>query len=120
QTYRMGVTIIYNGAKTFIASNDGYTHRYVSSIMADKNDQNSILGGVVNDKEWGGVFSSPDAGQHWTQKSAGLGGKDVFALEQASNGAVVAGTNRGIFLMERSANAWRPINTIINEKTSRA
>ncbi len=119
-TDRSGVMISDDGAKTFIASNHGYTHRYVSSILADKNDQNSILVGVVNDKEWGGVFSSPDGGQHWMQKSAGLGGRDVFALEQASNGAVVVGTNRGIFLMERNASAWRPINTIINEKTSRA
>ena len=118
-TDRSGVMISEDGAKTFIASNHGYTHRYVSSILADKNDQNSILVGVVNDKAWGGVFSSADSGQHWMQKSAGLGGRDVFALEQASNGAVVAGTNRGIFLMERNASAWRPINTIINEKTSR-
>src|SRR5207245_6494410 len=64
-------------------------------------------------------FSSPDGGQHWTQKSSGLGGRDVFALEQASNGAILAGTNRGIFLLERNTSAWRPINTIINEKTSR-
>jgi photosystem II stability/assembly factor-like uncharacterized protein len=119
-TDRSGVMTSDDGAKTFTASNHGYTHRYVTSILADKNDQNSILVGVVNDKEWGGVFSSADGGQHWTQKSAGLGGRDVFALEQASNGAVVAGTNRGIFLLERNASAWRPINTIINEKTSRA
>src|SRR5438874_1151279 len=118
-TDRSGVMISDDGAKTFIASNHGYTHRYVSSILADKNDQNSILVGVVNDKAWGGVFSSPDGGQHWTQKSSGLGGRDVFALEQASNGAILAGTNRGIFLLERNTSAWRPINTIINEKTSR-
>jgi photosystem II stability/assembly factor-like uncharacterized protein len=118
-TDRSGVMASDDGTKSFTASNHGYTHRYVTSILADKNDQNSILVGVVNDKQWGGVFASPDGGQHWSQKSSGLGGKDVFALEQASNGAVVAGTNRGIFLLERNSSAWKPINTIINEKTSR-
>ncbi len=67
------------GRRAFAASNHGYTHRYVSSILADKNDPNSMLVGVVNDREWGGVFSTRDGGQSWQQKSAGLGGRDVFA-----------------------------------------
>ena len=53
--------------------------------------------GVVNDREYGGVFYSRDAGQHWLQKAAGLGGKDVFALKQATSGMLVAGTNHGMY-----------------------
>jgi len=117
-TDRSGVMASDDGAQTFIASNHGYTHRYVTSILADRNDPNTILVGVVNDREWGGVFTSRDGGQHWLQKSAGLGGRDVFALQQDSNGALIAGTNRGIYMLDRSASEWRPINTIINEKTS--
>src|SRR6266849_8129727 len=117
-TDRSGVLASDDGAQTFIASNHGYTHRYVTSILADRNDPNTILVGVVNDREWGGVFTSRDGGQHWLQKSAGLGGRDVFALQQDSNGALIAGTNRGIYMLDRSASEWRPINTIINEKTS--
>ena len=82
-TDRSGVLASDDGARTFTASNHGYTHRYVTSILADKNDPNAILVGVVNDREWGGVFSSRDGGAHWTQKSTGLGGRDVFALQQA-------------------------------------
>ena len=89
-TDRSGVLASDNGAQTFTASNHGYTHRYVSSILADQNDPNAILVGVVNDREWGGVFSTRDGGQSWQQKSAGLGGRDVFALQQAANG----GTDR--------------------------
>ena len=44
--------------------------------------------GVVNDREFGGVFYSHDGGQHWLQKSAGLGGKDVFTLKQASERSI--------------------------------
>ena len=117
-TDRGGVMASDDGAQTFVASNHGYTHRYVTSILGDKNDPNTILVGVVNDREWGGVFASHDGGQHWLQKSAGLGGRDVFSLRQAGNGALIAGTNRGIFMLARNASEWRPINTIINEKTS--
>src|SRR5690349_20367042 len=116
-TDRSGVMASDNGAATFTASNHGYTHRYVSSILADQKDPNAILVGVVNDREWGGVFSTRDGGQSWQQKSAGLGGRDVFALQQASNGALIAGTNKGMFLLDRNSSQWRPINTIVTEKT---
>jgi len=117
-TDRSGVLASDNGAQTFTASNHGYTHRYVSSILADQNDPNAIVVGVVNDREWGGVFSTRDGGQSWQQKSAGLGGRDVFALQQAANGALIAGTNKGMFLLDRNATQWRPINNIVNEKVA--
>src|SRR3989475_5648910 len=97
-TDRSGVMASDDGAQTFTASNHGYTHRYVTSILADRNDTSAIIVGVVNDRELGGVFVTRDAGRHWLQKSSGLGGRDVFALKQAPNGALVAGTNRGIFM----------------------
>ncbi|HEX4486964.1 MAG TPA: transcriptional regulator [Terriglobales bacterium] len=117
-TDRSGVLASEDGATTFTASNHGYTHRYVTSILADKSDPNAILVGVVNDREWGGVFSSRDAGAHWTQRSTGLGGRDVFALQQGQGGQLVAGTNRGIFVQDKEAAAWRPINAIVNEKVA--
>jgi photosystem II stability/assembly factor-like uncharacterized protein len=117
-TDRSGVMASDDGAQTFVASNHGYTHRYVTAILADKKDPNSIIVGVVNDREWGGVFTSQDGGQHWIQKSAGLGGRDVFTLKQTSTGALLAGTNRGIFTLEQNSSEWKPINTVINEKVS--
>jgi photosystem II stability/assembly factor-like uncharacterized protein len=117
-TDRGGVLASEDGGETFLASNHGYSHRYVTSILADKNDPNTVFVGVLNDREWGGVFASQDGGQHWLQKSEGLGGRDVFTLQQASSGALVAGTNRGIFLLEPKASEWHPINNVVNEKVS--
>ena len=117
-TDRSGVLASDDGARTFTASNHGYTHRYVTSIVADHNDPNAILVGVVNDREWGGVFSSRDGGAHWVQKSSGLGGRDVFALQQAVGGQLVAGTNRGIFLLDKESSPWRPINAMVSERIS--
>jgi photosystem II stability/assembly factor-like uncharacterized protein len=117
-TDRGGILASDNGAQNFTASNHGYTHRYVTSLLADKSDPNTIFVGVLNDREWGGVFVSHDRGRHWQQQSQGLGGRDVFALQQASNGTLIAGTNRGIFLLDRDATMWRPSNVAITEKTT--
>ena len=117
-TDRSGVMASNDGAGTWTASNHGYTHRYVTSIIADVKEPNTVYVGVVNDREWGGVFYSRDGGGHWLQKSAGLGGKDVFTLKQASNGTLVAGTNKGLYALERTATAWHPINNVVTEKVS--
>jgi len=116
-TDRSGVMASTNGASTWTTSNQGYAHRYVSSILADNKDTNTLYVGVVNDREYGGVFYSHDAGQHWLQKAAGLGGKDVFALKQAPSGMLVAGTNHGMYSFERNASGWRPMNVVVVEST---
>jgi photosystem II stability/assembly factor-like uncharacterized protein len=117
-TDRAGVLASDDGAHTFLATNHGYTHRYVTSILADKTDLNTMYVGVVNDREMGGVFVSRDAGQHWLQKSKGLDGRDVFTMKQTSNGELVAGTNRGMFMLAHNASEWSPINNIVNRTTS--
>jgi photosystem II stability/assembly factor-like uncharacterized protein len=117
-TDRSGVMTSDDGATSFATSNHGYTHRYVTSILADANDSNTIYVGVVNDREQGGVFASHDGGQHWTQKSAGLDGRDVFTLKQAASGELIAGTNRGMFVSNHNASDWTPINQVVEEKTT--
>jgi len=118
-TDRSGVLASTDGAANWTTSNHGYAHRYVSSILADNQDVSTLYVGVVNDREYGGVFYSHDAGQHWLQKAAGLGGKDVFALKQAPNGMLVAGTNHGVYSLERNASAWRSMNVVVIEHTSK-
>ena len=115
-TDRSGVLASDDGAQSFTASNHGYAHRYVTAILADKKDSSTLYVGVVNDRELGGVFISHDGGQHWTQKSAGLDGRDVFTLKQAADGDLIAGTNRGMFELGRGASQWSPINNIVEEK----
>ena len=114
-TDRMGVLASSDGTQSFVASNQGYSHRYISAIQADRKDPNLMYVGLINDQEFGGVFLSRDGGSHWQQKSGGLGGRDVYSLKQASDGTLVAGTNRGIYLLSGNASEWRPSNTIVNE-----
>src|SRR5579872_19226 len=116
-TDRSGVLASDDGAATFIASNHGYSHRYVSSILGDSKEPNTLYIGIVNDREFGGVFTSHDGGQSWQQKSSGLDGRDVFTLKQASNGTIVAGTNRGMFELAEGSATWHPINNVEVVKT---
>ena len=118
-TDRSGVMASTDGASNWTTSNNGYAHRYVSALLADNKDANTLYVGVVNDREYGGVFHSHDAGQHWLQKAAGLGGKDVFALKQAASGTLVAGTNHGIYSLEHNGTEWHPMNVVVIEHTSK-
>ena len=116
-TDRGGVLASNDTGRTFTASNRGFAHRYVSSVVVDRSDPRTLYAGLMNDKEFGGVFISRDGGGMWTQLSTGLDGHDVFTLAQSGSGALLAGTNRGIFLLEKGAHAWHPASTVVTEKT---
>ena len=116
-TDRGGVLASMDGGATFIASNQGFAHRQVHALLTDNRDPATLYAGLVSDREFGGVFVSHDGGSHWQQRSSGLGGRDVYTLAQAGDGSVLAGTNGGIFLLERDGREWRPINSVVRETT---
>jgi photosystem II stability/assembly factor-like uncharacterized protein len=115
-TDRNGVVASNDAGQTFRASNAGYSHRQVSSLLTDNHDASTLYASVLNDKEFGGVFVSRNAGSSWSQRSEGLGGRDVYHIAQASDGTLVAATNNGIFTLASNAGAWRPANTIVTLK----
>jgi photosystem II stability/assembly factor-like uncharacterized protein len=112
-TDRGGVLASTEGGKMFVASNRGFSHRMVGSILVDRSDVHTFYAGLLNDKEFGGVFVSHDDGRSWHQSSRGIHKLDVFALAQAKNGDLVAGTNKGMFKLPRGASEWQIINTIV-------
>ncbi len=109
-TDRSGVLVSNDSARTLEASNNGFAHRQVASMIVDNRDANVVYAGLINDKEFGGVFVSRDAGEHWSQMSKGLGGGDVFSVRQTDSGALLAGTNRGIFMWDVKRHEWMPAN----------
>lgn len=117
-TDRAGVLASDNGGLSFTASNRGFAHRVVSSLISDRNDSATLYAGVVNDKDFGGVFVSRDGGEQWRQMSQGLGGRDVFVLRQAGNGALLAGTNRGLWMFASGGHKWEPLTTLVREQVT--
>jgi photosystem II stability/assembly factor-like uncharacterized protein len=115
-TDRGGVLMSDDAGVTFAPSNRGISERKIAALLVDNrnsggDDPPRLYAGVVNDKQFGGVFRSVDAGAHWEQFSAGLDGRDVFALAETKDGAIVAGTSHGIFVLgdpPASANVVAP------------
>lgn len=116
-TDRSGVLASDNGADTAVASNRGFSHRQVTSVVAAPGGD-TVYAGVINDKEFGGVFSSHDAGTHWEQMNAGLSGEDIFSLALDGSGNLLAGTNRGLFVYDRGASRWKTSNVVLTEKVT--
>jgi photosystem II stability/assembly factor-like uncharacterized protein len=120
-TDRGGVLYSRDGAKSFIATNDGFSERKVEALLVDSGNPARLFAGVANDKSYGGVFASNDGGTSWDHIGDGLNERDVFVLAQAPEGIVLAGTNRGIFALNAGHGAasfagasWQPRNTIQN------
>jgi photosystem II stability/assembly factor-like uncharacterized protein len=107
-TDRGGVLMSDDAGVTFAPSNSGISERKIAALLVDRNDPTHLYTGVVNDKQFGGVFRSLDSGAHWQQFGSGLDGRDVFALAQANDGTLVAGTSHGIFAVPTSPGAYDP------------
>jgi photosystem II stability/assembly factor-like uncharacterized protein len=99
-TDRGGVLESPDAGVTFTPSNQGISERKVAALLVDRNNPERLFAGVVNDKNFGGVFRSTDGGGHWEQLGSGLDGRDVFALAQTKDGTIVAGTGHGIFVLD--------------------
>jgi photosystem II stability/assembly factor-like uncharacterized protein len=106
-TDRSGVLASMDAGVTFTESNQGISERKVAALLVDRSDPERLYAGVVNDKNFGGVFRSGDGGAHWEHLNAGLDGRDVFALDETKDGTVVAGTSHGIFALG-AANSGDP------------
>jgi len=132
-TDRGGVLSSIDGGASFVAANQGFSGRKVAALLVDRVNPARLFAGVVNDKSYGGVFVSTNGGVAWEQigdlPGSGLDGRDVFALAQAADGTVLAGTSHGIFALEMSDGptgqdppgmpssavvSWQPRNTIKN------
>jgi len=118
-TDRGGVLASTDGGTTFVASNEGFSERKVDALLVDHADPARMYAGVVNDKTYGGAFFTINGGVVWQHIGEGLEGRDVFALAQAQDGTVVAGTSRGIFALTQNLAAgvsphWEPRNRIAN------
>ncbi len=115
-TDRAGILVSDDGGFAFTPSNRGFAHRQVASLLTDRHDAATVYAGLLNDKEFGGVFVSHDGGQNWRQLSAGLDGRDVFTLRQSRDGAVLAGTNRGIVFLDRGTQKWQSYSVVVREQ----
>jgi photosystem II stability/assembly factor-like uncharacterized protein len=107
----IGVLRSEDGARTFLASNNGFSERFVSRLAFDAQGHR-ILAGIWGDRRHGGVLAAPDARGPWTRLAEGLEGREVLSL--ATQGAgVLAGTDDGVFVWTPSSGAWTRLPTVL-------
>jgi photosystem II stability/assembly factor-like uncharacterized protein len=99
-TDRRGVLASDDGGDSFLPSNTGFSARQITAFAGDVQHPATVYVGVVNDKDSGGVFVSHTGGLSWSHLSDGLDSHDVFGLGQAPDGTMLAGTERGIYLLK--------------------
>lgn len=115
-TDRGGVYASDDAGASFHPSNDGFSQRQITALVADAEHQGDLYAAVLNDKEFGGVFRSHDGS--WSQLGEGLGASEVFDLGQASRGQLLAATNHGLFLFEEPSKRWIPSRELVSEKSA--
>ena len=140
-TDRGGVQSSDDAGVTFAPSNAGFSGRKVEALLVDRTNPDRLYAGIVNDKTFGGVFTSTNGGDTWQQLESGLEGRDVFALSQTSltqpaesqpapapsdaavlpPATIVVGTGHGIFALQPATSdapaSWQPRNVIANTIT---
>jgi len=94
------------------ASNDGFSERFVSRIAFDV-PRGRMLATVLGDRRYGGVLVAPSATGPWEKLAPGLEGREALALDVLPGGAVLAGTDNGIFLTGSEGTPWRRLATAI-------
>jgi photosystem II stability/assembly factor-like uncharacterized protein len=120
-TDRGGVFASDDAGASFEPSNDGFSERQIATVVAGPKVAGpkvaaDLWAGVLNDKEFGGVFHAHDG--RWKQMSNGLGGADVFDLGWSRRGQLGAATNRGIFLFDALSGSWKPSRSVLLTKTA--
>jgi photosystem II stability/assembly factor-like uncharacterized protein len=117
-TDRTGVLLSEDGGHTFTSANRGFSHRQVTSVVADGQEPSRLYASLVNNREFGGVFYSGDGGETWSALNQGLGTRDVFSLDRTDSGTLIAGTNSGIFQFDPREKSWKPMNLTLREKVT--
>jgi photosystem II stability/assembly factor-like uncharacterized protein len=106
-----GVVRSADSGRTWFASNQGFSERFVSRMLFDRVGRR-VLAGVWGDRSHGGVFSAPGPRGPWSRLASGLEGREVLSLA-VSGAEVLAGTDDGVFLSEGPQ--WRRLPVIVDK-----
>ena len=99
-----GVLRSTDGGRSFKATNEGFSERFVSRIVFD-GEEGALLVGIWGDRQHGGVFRARPGSGSWERLGGGLEGREVLSLA-ARGGRAVAGTDDGVFVLAQSPPAW--------------
>lgn len=109
-TEEEGILRSTDGGRAWVASNSGFSERLVSKLLFDP------AGNQVFMATWGsrgGLYRSSNVGGPWTRLHEGLEDRRVLSLA-LHDGAVLAGTDEGIYALPSEAEAWNRWDTHVD------
>jgi photosystem II stability/assembly factor-like uncharacterized protein len=107
-----GVLRSSDRGRTWVASNTGFSERFVFKLLFDAAGGRVVVA-VWDDRRYGGVFVSPGVQGPWTRLGEGLAGRQVLSLALQGD-TIFAGTDAGIFAREPEARAWTRLSTFVD------
>ena len=107
-----GVVRSIDGGRSWVASNAGFSERFISRMVFDRVGRR-VLAGIWADRRHGGVFAAASARGPWYRFGTGLEGREVLSLGLIGN-EVIAGTDDGLFLSAGPIGAWQRLTTIVD------
>ena len=93
-------------------ANAGFSERFVSRIAFDV-ARGRLFATVLGDRQYGGILSAPSAAGPWEKLAPGLEGREALSLDVLPGGAVLAGTDDGLFTTSGDGKPWRRLPTLI-------
>jgi photosystem II stability/assembly factor-like uncharacterized protein len=108
-----GVLASTDGGRTFTASNDGFSERFVSRVVFDHVGKR-VIASVWGDRHFGGVFVAPSPRGPWSRLGAGLEGREVLSVALLGRD-ILAGTDDGIFVWRPEGTVWTRLPTAVDK-----
>ncbi len=113
-TNNYGVMVSTDGGKNFIPSNNGFSGRFVNSIVPDRLTAGRIYATTINTATGGGFFFvSGDGGATWSPSMRNMPPRLIgySILQDDTDGNVIyLGTNLGIYRSSDRGSSWAPMS----------
>jgi photosystem II stability/assembly factor-like uncharacterized protein len=111
-TEEAGVLRSSDRGRTWIASNTGFSERFVFKLLFDTGGRR-LLVAAWGDSRYGGVFVSQGVRGPWIRLGEGLNGRQVLSLALMRD-TILAGTDDGIFARAPEATIWTRLPTLLD------
>jgi photosystem II stability/assembly factor-like uncharacterized protein len=113
-TNNYGVMVSTDGGKNFVPSNNGYSGRFVNSIVPDRETANRVYATTINTATGGGFFFvSNDGGASWLPSMRNMPprliGYSILQDEREGN-VIYLGTNLGMYRSADRGASWAPMS----------